>query len=186
MVSLKISLKKKAKNRKGHTMFRLHEKVVYPGQGVAVIARIVEKTIQNKQETFFELKLIGKERIILVPISNAIAAGIRRLSSLENIGHVVEKLSKPYTPPHDGMLANWNKRNKEYLLGIRSGDLLEISEIYRKLKHMQRYKELSFGEKSLLEQTEEMLVQEIALVKNMKEENATQYVRSLVLEKQIQ
>jgi CarD family transcriptional regulator len=165
-------------------MFRLHEKVVYPGQGVAVITRIVTKIIQNKTASFFELKLINKERIILVPVDNALSAGIRQLSSVENISSLVEKISKPYIP-HDGMLANWNKRNKEYLVGIRSGDLLEIGEIYRKLKHMQKHKELSFGEKSLLEQTEEMLVQEIALVKNMKEENAVQFVRSLVLEKQV-
>lgn len=164
-------------------MFRLHEKVVYPGQGVAVITRIVTKIIQNKTASFFELKLLNKERIILIPVDNALSAGIRRLSSVEHIVNLVEKISKPYIH-NDGVLANWNKRNKEYLVGIRSGDLLEIGEIYRKLKHMQRYKELSFGEKALLEQTEEMLVQEIALVKNMKEENAVQFVRSLVIENQ--
>lgn len=165
-------------------MFRLHEKVVYPGQGVAVITRIVTKKIQNKEASFFELKLLNKQRIILVPTDNASSVGLRKLSSVENIGELQVHLAKPYVH-HDGLVPNWNKRNREYLLGIRSGDLVEIGEIYRKLKHMEKHKELSFGEKALLEQTEEMLVQEIALVKNIEEKSAIQLVRELIEQKQL-
>jgi CarD family transcriptional regulator len=162
-------------------MFQLHEKVVYPGHGVAHVARVVNKKIQNKVASFFELKFINKEMTILVPVENAKSVGIRQLSSPETVSTVLQNLSRPYTPHSDGLLANWNKRNKEYQGKIRSGDLGEIGEIYRDLSHMLGHKEqLSYGEKNLLAQTEVMLVQEIALVKNIQEESAVQLVQSLV------
>jgi CarD family transcriptional regulator len=170
--------------RKGSLMFQLHEKVVYPGHGVAYIARVVNKKIQNTVASFFELKFINKEMTILVPVENATSIGIRPLSSVESVSNVLKNLSRPYEPQIDGLLANWNKRNKEYLGKLRSGDLREIGEVYRDLRHMQGHKELSFGEKNLLLQTEEMLVQEIAFVKDIAPESAIQFVRSLVIQKQ--
>ena len=68
---------------------------------------------------------------------------------------------------HETVTTNWNKRNKEYQGKIRTGNLREICEIYKDLKHIQCQKELSFGEKNLLHQTEGLLVEEIALVSNI-------------------
>jgi RNA polymerase-interacting CarD/CdnL/TRCF family regulator len=62
---------------------------------------------------------------------------------------------------------------------LRTGDLQEICKIYRDLKNMSVYKELSFGEKALLSQTEMLLAQEISLVQNMDEEKAVEHLRSL-------
>ena len=73
---------------------------------------------------------------------------------------------------------NWNKRNKDYQCKLRTGDLQEICKIYRDLKNMSVYKELSFGEKALLQQTETLLAQEISLVQNMNEEKAVEHLRS--------
>ena len=78
------------------------------------------------------------------------------------------------------MATNWNKRNKEYQGKLRTGDLCEICEIYRHLKHVELQKELSFGEKTLLHQTEALLVEEIAIVRNISENEAADYLRSLL------
>ena len=168
-------------------MFKPHDKVVYPGHGVAQIIRIITKRVAGKITSFFELRFVHKEMTILVPVDNAIEVGIRSLCSHEYVHNLFKVLSEPYKPAlPEAIIANWNKRNKEYLGKIRSGDLREIGVIYRDLKHIEKHKkgELSFGEKSLLHQTESMLVQEIALVENLPEEDATQYVRSLIGQQQ--
>ena len=77
------------------------------------------------------------------------------------------------------MLSNWNKRSKDYQCKLRTGDLYEICRIYRDLNHLATRKELSFGEKSLLHQTEALLVEEISLVMEMGEEKAMARLRSL-------
>lgn len=162
-------------------MFALNEKVVYPGHGVAIINRIIEKRIAGKKTDFFELQFLNKDMTILVPVENAVAVGIRALSSQKYINDILKMLSEPgKTHTCDPSVTNWNKRNKEYQGKLRTGDLREICSIYRDLKQIETQKELSFGEKSLLHQTESLLVEEIALVSNLGEEKAVERLRSMV------
>ncbi len=166
-------------------MFTHNEKIVYPGHGVAQINRIVEKKIAGKATKFFELRFLNKDMTILVPIDNAIQVGIRPLSSNKHVNDIFKMLSEPVIPIHNELaMPNWNKRNKEYQGRLRTGDLREICAIYRDLKHIETQKELSFGEKTLLHQTESLLVEEIAIVKNMGEEKAVKQLRSLVADEQ--
>ena len=160
-------------------MFMVKEKVVYPGHGVAQIDRVVEKSIAGHPTTFFELRLINKDMTVLVPTNNLQAAGIRRLSTQARVKNVFELLSeKPQKEICGEMLSNWNKRNKDYQSRLRSGDLFEICKIYRDLKCIEREKELSFGERTLLGQTEHLLAEEIAFVSNSLEEKAIARLRS--------
>ncbi len=161
-------------------MFVLDEKVVYPGHGVAKISRIFEKIISGSPTRFFELKFINKDMTILVPVENLEAVGVRRLSSLDSINDIFMMLSEPlHMMNSESIPSNWNKRNKEYQGKLRTGNLRDICKIYRDLRHMSAYKELSFGEKSLLQQTELLLAQEISLVKKIGEEKMIEQLRSL-------
>lgn len=162
-------------------MYSLNEKVVYPGQGVAKINRIVEKSISGKLAIFFELKFLNKEMTVLVPVDNIISVGIRKLSSDENINHIFTTLAEPTKKTNTYKELNsssWNKRSKQYQFTLRSGNLLEIAKIYRDLQCISQQKELSFGERNLLLQTETLLAQEISLVKNVVEEQAVIQLRS--------
>ena len=162
-------------------MFVLGEKVVYAGHGVAKISRVVEKKVGGSTASFFELKFINKDMTILVPMQNLSLVGVRRLSSRESINDIFKILSQPAEyVPNELATSNWNKRNKEYQCRLRTGNLSEICKIYRDLKHMSGQKELSFGEKNLLSQTEALLVEEIAIVENIVEEKAMEQLRSLV------
>jgi len=162
-------------------MFSQEEKVVYPGHGVARICRVIEKNVGGQVSRFFELRFLNKDMVILVPVDNAESLGIRRLASRKNVNDVLSHLGRPFEPACvDPAASNWNKRNKEYQGRIRSGDLRQIGEIYRSLKFISQRKELSFGEKKLLSQTETLLAEEIALVKNVVRERATQELRSIV------
>ena len=161
-------------------MFNLDDRVVYPGHGVASITRIIKRIVGGKVTTFYELKFIHKDMTILVPISSHSQSGIRPLVSKEKINDLFEFLAQPEKKAvyHEGTLGNWKQRNKEYQTKLRTGDLKEISKIYRELKHIGRHKELSFCEKNLLLQTETLLAEEIALVKKFAEEKAIEHLRS--------
>lgn len=161
-------------------MFSLDEKVVYPGHGVAKINRLIEKKIAGVTTQFFELKFVNKDMTILVPVNNMQSVGIRPLSSRQNINDLCAILMQAINYTHIETCANWNKLNKEYQGKIRTGDLREICTIYRNLKYIEQYKELSFGEKNILQQTEHLLIEEIALVHNMSEAKALDYLLSLV------
>ena len=160
-------------------MFKQDDKVVYPGHGVAIIHRVLDRKVGGKVTQFYELKFINKEMTILVPVDNLLTIGIRTVSSEKDIGRLFKMFSDPIIPHSNEMALNWNKRNKEYQGKIRSGKLSEICEIYRDLRHIEKQKELSFGEKNLLHQTEALLSEEIALACDIQQENAMHQLRDL-------
>jgi len=162
-------------------MYAIHEKVVYPGHGVAQITRIIERVIAGRKMRYYELKLLSKDMTVLVPINSLGQAPIRPVSSKRSVNGALTILAKPARrlSTHEFTASCWNKRNKEYQTKLKSGGLVDLSEIYRDLRFIEVQKELSFGEKSLLCQIEGLLAEEIALVKKMSADAAVSYVRSL-------
>lgn len=163
-------------------MFHVDDMVVYPGHGVARITRIVSQSIGKTTVQFFELSFLNKDLTILVPMEKAHAIGLRPLSSPEHIEHAFRALAKPLRPisHYELTASNWNKRSKAYAQSRDSGDLTRLLEMYRELLHIAQKKELSFGEKSLLQQTEMLLAQEISIVKKAQEEKTIEQLRILI------
>lgn len=162
-------------------MFKLNDKVVYPGHGVAVVDQIVEKQVAERAISFMKLVFLFKDMTILVPTYNVDAIGIRKPSNQEIIDLVMDELKrKPerrlesidFTP------SGWNRRNKDYQARIQSGRLLDIAKIYRDLMYVAQQKDLSFGERTLLQITEELIAQEMQIIKNSDRELVIQELRT--------
>lgn len=162
-------------------MFSLHEKVVYPGHGVAVISNLIDKQVGGEAIRFYELSILSQGTTIMVPVATAQHAGIRALSTDEHIDNAFRVIAQPARKlhHHEFSASSWNKRNKQYQLKLRHGGIIELSEIYRDLKFIQTKKELSFGEKILLQKTETLLAEEIALVQQRNEQSTIAKIRSL-------
>lgn len=162
-------------------MFCLNEKVVYPGNGVAKINRLIKKIVGGQEVTFYELTFLNKDVTVLVPTDNAQAVGLRALSSGDHIQDAFKILTSPAKriTQYEFTTTNWNKRNREYQNKLKTGNLKDLLEIYRDLRYISLKKELSFGEKNLLQQTESLLVEEISLVKKLSQEKAIEQLRTL-------
>ena len=161
-------------------MFTVNDKVVYPGYGVARVVKVLDRVVGGQTLSFLELCFLNKEMTILVPLAKVVDAGIRPLSTKSKIGDALQMLSDSQEcDVREVRASNWNKRSKDYQTRLRSGNLFEISRIYRDLKFISLRKELSFGEKSLLQQTEVLLAEEISVVNELQEEKAIETLRSL-------
>lgn len=164
-------------------MFALNENVVYPGYGVARVNRVIERVVDNRIARFFELKFLHKDMTILVPVDNLMAVGVRALNSPTHVAAVFAALvvSVNRDALREAAANSWNKRNKKYQAVLRSGDLVEISKIYRDLQHLAQTKELSFGERALLLQTEILLAEEIAIIECNSIEHSISQLRALFM-----
>lgn len=162
-------------------MFQLKDKVVYPGHGVAVVEEIIERSVSGTSIKFVKLNFLFKDMTILVPIYNVDAIGIRMPSSIDAAEITLKEL---YNKPEkkletlDFTPSGWNKRNKEYQMKIQSGNLLDLIKIYRDVMYIAQIKDLSFGERTLLQNIEELIVQELQIVKNVDRELVVQEIRS--------
>lgn len=161
-------------------MFALNEKVVYPGHGVARVSGVIEKIVSGHVAHFYELRFIHKEMVVLVPIENLAAVGVRALSSHAMIREVFAVLSAPFTynPIDYVVISSWNKRSKKYHALLRSGNMIEVAKIYRDLTFISKHKDLSFGERMHLQQAETLLAEEIALVEVLTVDKAIHELRS--------
>ena len=165
-------------------MFEVHDKVVYPGHGVAEITGITEKLVAGTTTTYYELRFLNKDMMVLVPItSSSELSPIRPLSSREKVRDALDTLTQPARrlSSYEFAASSWNKRNKEYQNKLRAGGLRELSEIYRDLRFIEAQKELSFGEKNLLSMAETLLAEEIAHIESVDHEEARNRLRQLCL-----
>jgi CarD family transcriptional regulator len=147
--------------------------VVYPAFGVAKLSREVVKKIDFVEIYFYELNFINKDVKILIPRENINSVGLRNLSSKEEIEDVFKSFFLTYSDSwfNDISLMSWNRRSKDYQAKIRCGNIREMAKIYRDLKYIEKGKILSFGEKNVLNQVEEFLAEEVAVIyeKDIKE-----------------
>lgn len=161
-------------------MYKVNDKVVYPGHGVAVVQEIVKKNVAGSTSIFFKLTFPYKEMTVLVPKGRFESSGIRSLSNDDEIKlATVELHAAPRTSKSGEVLpAGWSRRHREYQIKIQQGSLVDIASIYRDLMYTSQRKELSFGEKSLMQMTEDLLSQEISTVRGCKPEDILGEIRS--------
>lgn len=163
--------------------FSLNDKVVYPGHGVASICKVFSRSVAEQKITFFELQFQNKDMTIMVPSDKLEEVGVRALSSVSKINIMLATIAEPdeKAKTFEPTATNWNRRKKEYQNKLSTGSLEDISEIYRDLKHISKFKELSFGEKNLLLKTEALLAEEISAANKVDEDKAVERLRSLFI-----
>jgi CarD family transcriptional regulator len=139
-------------------MFNIGDYAVCPGHGVGQIVDIEERELGNSKKTFFIIKILANGMTVMVPTDSE--TGIRGLVNQNEIEEVFSLLNN-----HDIKVDNstWNRRYREYSLKIKTGSVIEIAEVLRQLFLLKNKKSLSFGEKKMLDQCRELLVQEISL-----------------------
>lgn len=162
-------------------MFKQNDHVIYPAHGVTVVEDIIEKQVSGAIIHFIKLNFLFKDMTILVPTYNVQSIGIRYPATLAEVEVMLSELSKkPTKPPQniDFTPSGWNRRNKDYQEKIQRGNLLEIACIYRDLMHIAQFKDLSFGERSVLQNTEELIVQELEVVTKSPRDEVLHMLRS--------
>lgn len=139
-------------------MFKIGDYAVCPGHGVGQLVDIEERDLGGESKSFYVLKVIANGMTVMVPTDSQ--EGIRGLVGEEEINQVYDLLSE-----HDIKIDNstWNRRYREYMGKIKTGSLLEIADVLRALFLLKETKNLSFGEKKMLDQCKELISEEISL-----------------------
>lgn len=154
-------------------LFEAGDKVVYPGHGVGILDEVVTKNVGGADHTFYGITILdSKHTKIMVPVSQAHMVGLRKIVSMQQMQEVFEILRRRSTKVDlkAGNGQTWNRRSRDYTLKLKTGSLLEIAEVTRELAVLSKSKELSFGERKMLESAQYLLVSELALVKDRSHE----------------
>lgn len=142
-------------------MFQINELVVYPAQGVGRIERIESQEISGTKAEYYIVRILSNSVTLMVPVKNAANVGLRHVCSLRNGQAVFESLrDRSEFTGYTGQ--NWNRRYREYSEKLKSTDLGDVAYVLKELFLIGMDKELSFGERRLLEQAMTLVSMELA------------------------
>lgn len=155
-------------------LFSVGDKAVYPAQGVGIIEAIETKEFGGESHEFYVLRICESDMLIMVPIKNVAQVGLRCLVSKEQIHEVYAVLQDTDAPI--GNISSWSRRQRDYTEKIKSGDLLCVAAVLRELYLISAGKELSYGEKKVLELARRLVVKEMAFAEDVDEDQIGQRV----------
>ena len=147
-------------------MFNIGDNIVYPMHGAGTISSIEEKEVLGEKQQYYIIKMPG-EVMVMVPTAKAEAMGVRNVIDEKSANSVLQVLEKDETE----MSNNWNKRYRENLDKMKTGDIYEIADVVRNLSFKQKEKgTLSTGEKKMLLNAKQILVSELVLAEHSSKE----------------
>ena len=152
-------------------MYNVGDKVVYPMHGAGVIDAIEEKEILGEKQSYYILKMPGEVKV-MVPTLTAEEHGIRNVIDKAEAEKVINVLEQDETE----MEKNWNKRYRENMDKMKSGNIYEIADVVRNLSFKQKEKGLSTGEKKMLHNAKQILVSELVLAEHATQDEVEELV----------
>jgi len=154
------------------TMYSIGDKIVYPMHGAGIIEQIEEKVILGEKRKYYVLNVPCGDMKIMIPVEKSKDIGVRDVISSKDVDTVLRVLNAPSTEMSD----NWNRRYRENMEKLKTGDIHEVAEVVRNLFRIERGKSLSAGEKKMLANARQILVSEIILARDMETAEAEELV----------
>ncbi|PIR25705.1 MAG: CarD family transcriptional regulator [Deltaproteobacteria bacterium CG11_big_fil_rev_8_21_14_0_20_42_23] len=140
--------------------FKVGDMAVYPAHGVGVVDSIEMREIAGHKQKFYILRIMDTGMTVMVPVGNVRNVGLREVVGKSEIGIVYEILRERDISINE---QTWNRRYREYMDKIKTGSIYEIAEVLRDLMLMRFDKELSFGERKMLDTAKTLIVKELAV-----------------------
>lgn len=156
--------------------FKVGDNAVYPGHGVGRVMAIETKEILGTKQTFYSLQIIETGMKIMIPKENVASVGLRPIISKIEAEKVLGILREKEVKIDN---QTWNRRYREYMEKIKTGSVYEIAEVLRNLFLLRHSKDLSFGERKMLDQAKHLLVKEISLAKKSNEDIVEQEIQTI-------
>ncbi len=158
-------------------MYSVGDKIVYPMHGAGVIERIEEKNILDEIRRYYVLRISWGDIVIMLPTENVKEIGVRDVLTSEDMDSVLDVLKEETSD----MSLNWNRRYRDNMDKLKSGDPKKVAEVARNLFRVDYIKKLSTGEKKLLNNAKQILLSELILSKGISTTEAERILENYIL-----
>ena len=157
-------------------MFSEGDMAVYPAHGVGLIEAIETQTIGGIDQSFYVMRILDNDMTIMIPTANCANVGLRAIISVDEVTKVIDILKE-----RDVKITSqtWNRRYREYMEKIKTGSVFEVAVVVRDLFLLKEDKDLSYGERKMLDTAKSLLVKELSLAKQTDEDNIERQIEKL-------
>ncbi|MBQ6496821.1 MAG: CarD family transcriptional regulator [Firmicutes bacterium] len=157
-------------------MYKTGDKILYPMHGAGVIKTIDKREILGEVKEYYLLNVPCGDMEVMIPVDNCEDIGVRPIVSSKELEEAISVLRLESSE----MSGNWNKRYRDNMQKIKSGEILSVAEIVRNLTRINRENKLSAGEKKMLSNARKILQSEIMLVLDIGEEEASEIIENAI------
>ena len=144
-------------------MFQVGDKVVHLMHGAGIIDSIVQRKVAGQVQEYYQLKLSVGNMVVMVPTDNTREIGMRPVVSVDK----AEELMSEMEGIEVDMTQNWNRRYRENMVRLKSGDLLEVARVVKGLRQREGQRGLSNGERKMLHTAKQILISELVLAQSL-------------------
>ncbi len=157
-------------------MYQVGDRILYPMHGAGIIRSIEKREILGSVKDYYILHVPCGDMNVMIPVDNCDAIGVRPVVSKTEIDQAIEILKQESTK----MTGNWNKRYRENMEKIKTGNIELVAGIVRNLTRVDRENRLSAGEKKMLSNVRKILQSEIMLVCDIEEDEARAMIEDAI------
>ncbi len=147
-------------------MFDVGDMAVYPAHGVGVIESIEQRRVGDNEQAFYVMKILNNNMVIMIPTATSKNVGLRSIISSKEVEKVYLILREKDV---EIGTQTWNRRYREYMEKIKTGSVYEVAEVLRDLYLLQEDKDLSYGERKMLDTAKNLLVKELSIARQTEE-----------------
>ena len=140
-------------------MFQVGDKIVHPMHGAGVIDGVVEKKVSQTTRSYYVLKLPMGGMTVMIPTDNCEEIGVRPVIDQSECDRVIAAFAEVEVE----MDQNWNRRYRENMDRLKSGNLLEVVRVVKGLMLRDGMRGLSTGERKMLHSAKQILISELVL-----------------------
>lgn len=159
-----------------NVVFAEGDMAVYPAHGVGVIKKIETQQVAGVDQTFYVLEIIGNSMRIMIPTSSSENVGLRSIVNKKEATEVLNIL-KDRAIEIDSQ--TWNRRYREYMEKIKTGSIFEVAAVLRDLFLLSVDKDLSYGERKMLDTAKGLLVKELSIAQDVEEDKISKKIEKI-------
>ena len=143
--------------------FQIGDKVAHPMYGAGVLESVVQKKVGGVVQEYYIMKLAKSSMIVMLPTQGSEEIGVRPVVDPDQADRVLAAIPSIQVE----MTANWNRRYRENMERLKSGDLLEVARVVKGLTLRDAKRSLSTGERKMLHSARQILISELVLSKSL-------------------
>jgi CarD family transcriptional regulator len=149
---------------------------VYPAHGVGVIRSIQTQTVGGIDQTFYVLEILENRMKIMIPTASSKSVGLRAIVNKSQVQEVIAILEDRTS---EIGTQTWNRRYRDYMDKIKTGSVHEVATVLRDLFLLSIDKDLSYGERKMLDTAKNLLVKELSLAQDVDEARISQKIETI-------
>jgi CarD family transcriptional regulator len=157
-------------------VFAQGDMAVYPAHGVGVIKSIETQEVAGTDQMFYVLQILDNNMTIMIPTSNSENVGLRAIVSKHEVEDVLDILRDR---GQEIGSQTWNRRYRDYMEKIKTGSVHEVASVLRDLFLLSVDKDLSYGERKMLDTAKGLLVKELSLAQKVDEVNISNKIDTI-------